>query len=507
MINKIGLKNVRVFDTYYGFDLTPLSIFCGTNGSGKSTILKMFLLLRQSHGLYEAFGVRSGVLRFTGGQVDLGNYRTLVTDKREKRNMEIEINTDGLMPISVFSQLVQSRKLDLPIPKQRGVKYKLNINLKFGAYYVTTETEEAGKIRAIVPQGILQRATYEVKVGEIILAYWTIVLDKVDNGEVIYQIKFDKSIILKADSEIYRKSGAKSRKNLHYEVVLDGLLPVGVEAEEEAYDVPFVIRNVLRSFTNILKRIHYIAPLRAAAQRYYLASYDLAADLDPRGEFLPYILGGVIDEPWVIDVGPQMILEKERILSEALNAWLYYLRTGTKPNYGYTKNELEVATSEAALVELKLKSPRGSASHSIADSGFGYSQVIPIIVRGLLAPKGSVLIIEQPELHLNPALQIRLADFFISLVRAGKQVILETHSEHIVDAIRLRTAQDKMSELSRKTKIYYIDIKSGRADVSELSIQNDGTIPQWPKNFFGEAVYLSREILRAQKLHIVDSDK
>lgn len=509
MINKIGLKNVRIFDSNYRFDLVPLSIFCGTNGSGKSTILKMFLLLRQSHGLYEAFGARSGILRFTGGQADLGNYMTLVTDRRKDREMGIEINTDGFMPEYAFSQIVKSGKLDLSIPKGKSeVKYQLNIELQFGAYSVTKQTAEAGKIKPIMPQGILKKAIYEIKVGDIVLAGWAIVLDNISNGEITYHMKFNKSILLKTDSATYRNVATKPRKYMNYPVILDGLLPTWIiDEDNELNDLPLVIRNILRAFTNTLKSIHYIAPLRAAAQRYYLASYDLAADLDPRGEFLPYILGGLIDEPWVTDVGPQMMLRKERKLSEALDAWLYYLRTGIKPNYGYAKNELEVATSEAALVEMKLKSIRGSTSHSIADSGFGYSQVLPILVRGLLAPEGSLLIIEQPELHLNPALQIRLADFFISLVRAGKQVILETHSEHVVDAIRLRTAQDKTGELSRGTKIYYIDVKSGRANVSELSIQNDGTVPKWPKNFFGEAIYLSREILLAQKLNIVNNDK
>jgi predicted ATPase len=120
-------------------------------------------------------------------------------------------------------------------------------------------------------------------------------------------------------------------------------------------------------------------------------------------------------------------------------------------------------------------------------------------VGGLLADPGNTFIVEQPELHLNPSLQVRLAEFFISMVRAGKQVLVETHSEHIVNAIRVLTAEDESGFMSERSRIYFIDTSGAKPAVHELSVQKDGTVPEWPRYFFGEAVELTGRLLRAQK--------
>jgi len=181
-----------------------------------------------------------------------------------------------------------------------------------------------------------------------------------------------------------------------------------------------------------------------------------------------------------------------------LNGWLYYLRTG-KMYYYHKEKEFQASTHKSSLVEIGLKGITGISVHSLADSGFGYSQILPILVRALMAPKGSTIIVEQPELHLNPALQVRLVDFFISMIRAGKQVIIETHSEHIVNTLRVRTAKDTTGYLFQNTKIYFLDLERNRPVIYDMNIKEDGTIPNWPANFFGEAANLVAELLRAQK--------
>ena len=309
----------------------------------------------------------------------------------------------------------------------------------------------------------------------------------------------------------YKQQSSNLGEELVVPIELDGLIPSNVIlAEHRVSDMnrdklpeqlPLHIRGTLRRFTSSLRRIHYLAPLRTAAKRYYLANFDVTSALDPRGDFLPYILGGIIEEPMVYDVPPKLKTIIEHRLSSALDNWLYYLRTGTGSNISSTRDEFASSSSRGTLVEISLKAPRGALKHSIADSGFGYSQVLPILVRGLIAPRNSTIIIEQPELHLNPALQVRLADFFISLVRAGKQVIIETHSEHVVDALRVRTAQEQDGYLSKNSKIYFLDLEGGKPAIYDMNIKPDGTIPEWPVNFFGEAASLTGELLRAQREH------
>jgi len=177
------------------------------------------------------------------------------------------------------------------------------------------------------------------------------------------------------------------------------------------------------------------------------------------------------------------------------------LRTGEYPDQNKQYKEIEISTLKGVLVELGLKTSLGTGLYSLIDSGFGYSQLLPILIRGLLASKDSSLIIEQPELHLNPAIQVRIANFLAAMATAGKQVIVETHSEHIVNSIRVLAAEDESGELSQISSIFYVDVKSqsGQIELHELSIKPDGTVPKWPRQFFGEAASLTGRLLKAQK--------
>ena len=172
--------------------------------------------------------------------------------------------------------------------------------------------------------------------------------------------------------------------------------------------------------------------------------------------------------------------------------------TGKKLD-GEVRNEFEVFSHKGVLVELELKSALGDEAYALADSGFGYSQVLPILVQGLLMDPGDSLFIEQPGLHLNPSLQVRLSQFFVAMSCADKQIIIETHSEHIVNAIRVIAAEDESGVISSNCGIVFIDIKDKKLQMYELSIKVDGTVSDWPYNFFGEATTLTGRLLRAQK--------
>ncbi len=106
MITKIGLENVRIFDgSGWEFELAPMSVFCGTNSAGKSTLFKIPLLLRQSQGIRESYGVQSGRLRFVGSQVDLGSYSAFVSHNDITRDMSISLTVLDAMPWPMFKSL------------------------------------------------------------------------------------------------------------------------------------------------------------------------------------------------------------------------------------------------------------------------------------------------------------------------------------------------------------------------------------------------------------------
>lgn len=115
--------------------------------------------------------------------------------------------------------------------------------------------------------------------------------------------------------------------------------------------------------------------------------------------------------------------------------------------------------------------------------GVGVSQVLPIVVSLLMSGNDDVLIFEQPELHLHPKIQSRLCDLFLAITSSGRQCIVETHSEYIINRLRLRIAQSNNDDLMNQSSLYFINKNSGISDFVKVEINRFGAIPNWPKEF------------------------
>jgi len=129
--------------------------------------------------------------------------------------------------------------------------------------------------------------------------------------------------------------------------------------------------------------------------------------------------------------------------------------------------------------------------------GVGVSQVLPAIVMGLLAPEDSVLIFEQPEVHLHPKVQSVLGDFFLAIVQCGKQCIVETHSEHLINRIRRRIAESSDEKIRQQLGIYFVELENGVSKFTAVKTNEYGAILKWPPGFFDEAEEESTILLEA----------
>lgn len=179
-------------------------------------------------------------------------------------------------------------------------------------------------------------------------------------------------------------------------------------------------------------------------------------------------------------------------LQDAVVDWLGYLGVADK---------IESKDSAQFGHQLHVCMSQRNNSHDMTQVGVGVSQVLPIIVAGLLAEADTTLIIEQPELHLHPKVQSRLADFFLSLTLLGKQCLVETHSEHIINRIRLRIAEgSKSSPWQEATKVYFVEKKESCSSFREVSINEYGAIQDWPKGFFEEGLLENEKRIRAMAL-------
>jgi predicted ATPase len=117
--------------------------------------------------------------------------------------------------------------------------------------------------------------------------------------------------------------------------------------------------------------------------------------------------------------------------------------------------------------------------------GTGASQVLPILALILSRKPGDVVLIEQPELHLHPGGQQYLADFFMAATKLGIQVVLETHSEYMVNRIRRGVVFGHIQNEDVKIVNFEQEI-DGTASVSSVGLNGSGGYADWPQGFFAQ---------------------
>lgn len=281
---------------------------------------------------------------------------------------------------------------------------------------------------------------------------------------------------------------------------LRGLLRAGRSARREISSSPigdalsFAGEYAERFF---VEQIRYLGPLRDEPKSIYpLAGQGDPRDVGLKGEYTAAVFENNKDALITYvpsDLFPLRKLEdvrfKECTLGEAVADWLGYLGIADA-----------VGTTDRGKLghELTIASGPNGVHHDLTHVGVGVSQALPIVVSSLLAPVGASLIFEQPELHLNPRVQTRLADFFTSLVLLGKQCIVETHSEYLVSRLRLLVTTAEERKLADAIRIFFVEKQQGVSVYRSLRLSEKGTMNDWPLGFFDESEKTAADILRVQ---------
>lgn len=289
------------------------------------------------------------------------------------------------------------------------------------------------------------------------------------------------------------------------------ILLMATKAEPNAvYEIaPGPLGLRARSATNLIAKyfthnIRYLGPLRDEPKPIYQITNSAdTKDIGYRGEYTASVLelhGNTkikyIPSRHFLDDMSTSIEEEEATLAEAVQDWIVHL--------GVASN---ISTSDKGKlgVELKIGMYGTDMKHDPIHVGVGVSQVLPILVTCLLSPKNSTLIFEQPELHLHPKVQTRLSDFFVSISKSGRQCLVETHSEYMVNRLRYISAVSKDDFISNNSVIFFVEKEGYESRYREIYINDYGVIEDWPKGFFDESEGISAKILRAgmQKRRLV----
>jgi predicted ATPase len=133
--------------------------------------------------------------------------------------------------------------------------------------------------------------------------------------------------------------------------------------------------------------------------------------------------------------------------------------------------------------ELKLKTACSERGVNLKDVGCGTSQILPIIVQSQMTQKESLIIIEQPEVHLHPKTQAELADFFSNIATDKNRFLIETHSDYLIERFRYHIANGDIQP--EDLFIYYIeqDATSKSSKVTRIEINSKGQYLNMPQDY------------------------
>lgn len=133
----------------------------------------------------------------------------------------------------------------------------------------------------------------------------------------------------------------------------------------------------------------------------------------------------------------------------------------------------------------------GSESMRPINVGFGVSYVLPIIISAALIQPGGIFIIENPEVHLHPRAQSELVKILCHLSQSGVQVVIETHSDHIINGIRVFAKENQLSQ--KDNIIHSVTESSGKRNVKEIHVDEDGNLTALDDGFFDQ---INKDLMR-----------
>ena len=236
--------------------------------------------------------------------------------------------------------------------------------------------------------------------------------------------------------------------------------------------------NIETHTTSLLRsilRMTYITAERIAPQETYaLEDPSLVDIVGPRGEYAISVLQWRRDDRVLNDL----------ILPDAHPWLLRQVESRMRTLFpGFT---MELTQSPGVnAVSLRMRTSDASDFHSPIHTGFGLSQVLPIIVATLSARKGDVILIENPEIHLHPAGQALMGRFLADVSRAGVQVLIETHSDHVLNGVRRAVKSGRVA--SDLVAIHFFTPRMpGSAQVVSPLLDRSGNIDYWPDGFFDQ---------------------
>ena len=424
----------------------------GTNSSGKTSILQFLLLLKQTKEATD----RKLSLELNGDYVQLGTIRDAIHRHDESLSIETEV---------VFAR---DEPLALTDPA-----------LGYGAAPLAEGREFALESRLAVQQQAARATRLAYRLGGHEFA----LRQRSKGGE------FD----------LHHAAEASDFRFIRTQGRAWGLPPPikGYAFPDQArtyYQNAQFLSDLEAAYEGAIDRIFYLGPLREYPKRDYLWARSRPADVGQRGEkAIDAILAATAD-------GEKLNLKPKAHLLPFQRMVAHWLR-----DLGLIHSfRVEEIADGSNRWQAKVMTHEGGSEVLLTDVGFGVSQVLPVITLLLYVPEGSTVLLEQPEIHLHPLAQAGLADVLIyAATRRRVQVILESHSEHLLLRLQRRIAEEAIG--GAEVKLYFFDIAAGRSKLTPLRLDLLGNIENWPEHFMGDAFGETAQAERARLRRMQDA--
>ncbi|KXX69450.1 DUF3696 domain-containing protein [Flammeovirga sp. SJP92] len=289
-------------------------------------------------------------------------------------------------------------------------------------------------------------------------------------GENIHiNFKFDSQII----SEARMQFSENIDKPLLASCVLTEIHSNGVKSiiEPQKENSNFILQEL----TGKIKKTHFVSADRMGPVKYVdKTNIPDFINVGSRGEQTINILADYLNLDNVQDKlyrgndAPHLL--------QQTTEWLNYILEGAKIR-------IDGQDKTSSVLTMLLNNKNNSYSYKPANVGFGYSYILPLVVTGLIAKPGEIIIIENPEAHLHPRAQSRISEFFSIVASCGIQVFIESHSEHILNGLRVGTLNPEIEINHKELAIHYF---SENFNSTKLVMDKKGKISNWPNGFFDQ---------------------
>lgn len=439
MLTDLRIENFKSWENTGRIRLAPITVFFGTNSSGKSSIAQLLLMLQQT----AASSDRSRVLD-TGdreAQVDVGSYREFIHHHDVKRDLRFELRWTQVRPFEV-----------------RDI---LDSTVRFSDTHLALES---------------QIYADERRPNDLRVRYFKYSL----GGE---SVKFSAGLTHSSGNRYsldVEGMAPRRTRGRPWELPAPGRF-YGFPDEAVAYyqNTEF-LQDLSLAFERALDSISYLGPLRIDPERVYIWAGGTPEDVGILGDrTVDALLAAPEERKFNLQAG-QHLRSLQGMVAERLHA-LGLIQSFRVAPIAPGRPEHEVRVRVSADSDEVL----------LTDVGFGLSQVLPVVVQSFYAQPNSTIVMEQPELHLHPSVQQNLADFFVAAANArengearGIQFIIESHSEHFLRRLQRRIADETIGPES--VALYFCERKGGRSALRELDVDLFGNVTNWPVDFFGD---------------------